>query len=89
MSVLPKDPDLVYSSRGQSARAGLNMDSAAGEPDGTTLRVTFDPRLEPEFHDSKVTSDAARNRGELSFRATDQANGAPENALRSFAEPAR
>ena len=34
------------------------MDSAAGEAEGTALRVAFDPRLKLEFHGSRVTSDA-------------------------------
>jgi hypothetical protein len=45
------------------------MDSAAGEADRATLRVTFDPRLKLEFHGSRVTSDA----GLLPFRDLDDA----------------
>ena len=47
------------------------MDGAAGEASDAALRVTFDPRLKPEFHGSKVTSDA----GLLPIRDLDDALG--------------
>src|SRR5215212_5645359 len=47
------------------------MDGATGEDDNAVLRVTFDPRLKLEFHDSRVTSDA----GLLPFRDLDDAIG--------------
>jgi hypothetical protein len=52
------------------------MDSAAGEAEGTALRVAFDPRLKLEFHGSQVTSDA----GLLAFRELDEALGLTEVA---------
>jgi len=47
------------------------MDGAAGEADGAALRVAFAPRLNLEFHGSKVTSDA----GLLPVRDFDDALG--------------
>src|SRR3712207_7419151 len=47
------------------------MDGAAGEANGATLRVAFDPRLKLEFHGTKITSDA----GLLPFRDLDDALG--------------
>ena len=40
------------------------MDDAAGEAEGTGLRVAFDRRVRLEFHGATVTSDA----GLLAFR---------------------
>ena len=47
------------------------MDDAAGEAEGTGLRVAFDRRVRLEFHGATVTSDA----GLLAFRELDDALG--------------
>ncbi len=52
------------------------MGAVAGEAEEAALRVTFDPRLEVEFHSSKVTFNA----GLLAFRELDDALGLTELA---------
>jgi len=47
------------------------MDDAAGEAEGTGLRVAFDRRVRLEFHGATVTSDA----GLLAFRDERGDNG--------------